>query len=98
MILIWRNHPLLPDILTLSGQARIILFRKVILVLITSISEAKAQPSALIEKVMAEKDVIFGKAGKPVPSLFGMSTLPCVLSVVPFDESFMPLCKRRGTL
>ena len=69
MILIWRNHPLLPDILTLSGQARIILFRKVILVLITNLSEAKAQPSALIEKVMTGEDVVIGKAGDPIAKL-----------------------------
>ena len=33
---------------------------------ITNISEAKAQLSALIEKVMAGEEVIIGKAGKPV--------------------------------
>jgi prevent-host-death family protein len=33
---------------------------------IVNISEAKAQLSALIEKVMAGEDVIIGKAGKPV--------------------------------
>ena len=33
---------------------------------ITNISEAKAQLSALIEKVMAGQEVIIGKAGKPV--------------------------------
>ena len=69
MILIWRNHHLLLDILTLSGQARIILFRKVILVLITNLSEAKAQPSALIEKVMTGEDVVIGKAGDPIAKL-----------------------------
>ena len=31
-----------------------------------NISEAKAQLSALIEKVMAGEEVIIGKAGKPV--------------------------------
>ena len=36
---------------------------------ITNISEAKAQLSALIEKVMAGEDVIVGKAGKPVAKL-----------------------------
>ena len=36
---------------------------------ITNISEAKAQLSALIEKVMAGEDVIIGKAGKPVAKL-----------------------------
>ena len=33
---------------------------------ITNISEAKAQLSALIERVMAGEDIIIGKAGKPV--------------------------------
>ncbi|WP_291319041.1 type II toxin-antitoxin system prevent-host-death family antitoxin [Desulfonatronospira sp.] len=33
---------------------------------ITNISEAKAQLSALIEKVMVGEEVIIGKAGKPV--------------------------------
>jgi len=37
--------------------------------LITNISEAKAQLSALIEKVMAGQEVIIGKAGKPVAKL-----------------------------
>lgn len=36
---------------------------------ITNISEAKAQLSALIERVMAGEDVIIGKAGKPVARL-----------------------------
>jgi len=36
---------------------------------ITNISEAKAQLSALIEKVTAGEDVIIGKAGKPVARL-----------------------------
>jgi len=36
---------------------------------ITNISEAKAQLSALIEKVLAGEDVIIGKAGKPVAKL-----------------------------
>lgn len=36
---------------------------------ITNISEAKAQLSALIEKVIAGEDVIIGKAGKPVARL-----------------------------
>lgn len=36
---------------------------------ITNISEAKAQLSALIEKVVAGEDVIIGKAGKPVARL-----------------------------
>jgi len=37
--------------------------------LITNITEAKAQLSALIEKVMSGQDVIIGKAGKPVAKL-----------------------------
>ena len=37
--------------------------------LLTNISEAKAQLSALIEKVMAGQEVIIGKAGKPVAKL-----------------------------
>jgi prevent-host-death family protein len=36
---------------------------------ITNISEAKAQLSALIEKVLAGEEVIIGKAGKPVARL-----------------------------
>lgn len=36
---------------------------------ITNISEAKAQLSALIEKVLAGEDVIIAKAGKPVARL-----------------------------
>ena len=37
--------------------------------LITNISKAKAQLSALIEKVMAGQEVIIGKAGKPVAKI-----------------------------
>jgi len=36
---------------------------------ITNISEAKAQLSALIERVLSGEDVIIGKAGKPVARL-----------------------------
>jgi prevent-host-death family protein len=36
---------------------------------ITNISEAKAQLSALIERVLAGDEVIIGKAGKPVVRL-----------------------------
>ena len=36
---------------------------------ITNISVAKAQLSALIEKVMTGQEVIIGKAGKPVAKL-----------------------------
>ena len=37
--------------------------------LTVNISEAKAQLSALIEKVLSGEDVIIGKAGKPVAKL-----------------------------
>ncbi len=37
--------------------------------LITNISDAKAQLSALIEKVRSGQEVIIGKAGKPVAKL-----------------------------
>ncbi len=37
--------------------------------LITNISKAKAELSALIEKVMAGQEIIIGKAGKPVAKL-----------------------------
>lgn len=37
--------------------------------LITNITEAKTQLSALIEKVMSGQEVIIGKAGKPVAKL-----------------------------
>ncbi|MGB5984948.1 MAG: type II toxin-antitoxin system prevent-host-death family antitoxin [Desulfobacterales bacterium] len=36
---------------------------------ITNISDAKAQLSALIQKVIAGQEVIIGKAGKPVAKL-----------------------------
>jgi prevent-host-death family protein len=36
---------------------------------VTNISEAKAQLSALVEKVLAGQEVIIGKAGKPVAKL-----------------------------
>ncbi len=36
---------------------------------ITNISDAKAQLSALIETVLSGKEVIIGKAGKPVVKL-----------------------------
>jgi len=42
---------------------------EVFIMKITNISEAKAQLSALIEKVLAGEDVIIGKAGKPVAKL-----------------------------
>ncbi|HIJ40854.1 MAG TPA: type II toxin-antitoxin system prevent-host-death family antitoxin [Deltaproteobacteria bacterium] len=37
--------------------------------IIANISEAKAQLSALIERVMAGQEVIIGKAGKPVAKI-----------------------------
>ena len=52
--------------------------------LVTNISEAKAQLSALIEKVQAGQEVIIGKAGKPVAKL------------VPFVRSEKP--RRPGAL
>jgi prevent-host-death family protein len=36
---------------------------------ITNISEAKAQLSALIERVLAGEEIIIGKAGRPVAKL-----------------------------
>lgn len=36
---------------------------------VTNISEAKAQLSALIEKVLSGHEVVIGKAGKPVAKL-----------------------------
>ena len=36
---------------------------------ITNISEAKAQLSALIDQVLSGKEVIIGKAGKPVAKI-----------------------------
>ena len=36
---------------------------------VTNISEAKAQLSALIEKVLTGEEIIIGKAGKPVAKL-----------------------------
>lgn len=52
---------------TRSGQT--ILKRKGLMMHIINISEAKAQLSALIEKVLAGEDVIIGKSGKPVARL-----------------------------
>jgi prevent-host-death family protein len=36
---------------------------------VTNISEAKAQLSALLEKMLAGEEVIIGKAGRPVAKL-----------------------------
>jgi prevent-host-death family protein len=54
------------DFMVWFGQT---IYQEVMSVLITNISEAKAQLSALIEKVMAGQEVIIGKAGKPVAKL-----------------------------
>mgnify|MGYP003566088017 CR=1 FL=1 len=54
------------DILVRSGQT---IFQEVRQMHITNISEAKAQLSALIEKVLSGEEVIIGKAGKPVAKL-----------------------------
>ena len=51
---------------------------------ITNITEAKAQLSALIEKVVHGEEVIIGKAGKPVAKL------------VPFERPSRP--RRPGAL
>lgn len=51
---------------------------------ITNISEAKSQLSALLEKVQKGKEVIIGKAGKPIAKL------------VPFEKS--DLRRQAGTL
>jgi len=45
------------------------IYQEVTVMLIANISEAKAQLSALVEKVMAGQEVIIGKAGKPVAKL-----------------------------
>ena len=45
---------------------------------ITNISDATAQLSALIEEVIAGKEVIIGKAGKPVAK------------IIPYDRSEEP--------
>ena len=49
---------------------------------ITNISEAKAQLSKLIEEVLDGKEVVIGKAGKPVAKLvpFELDTSPRDLS------------------
>ena len=52
--------------------------------MITNISKAKAQLSALIEKVRAGQEVVIGKAGKPVAKL------------VPYKRSQVP--RRPGAL
>ena len=69
------------DFLVWSGQTR---YEEVMDMLITNISEAKAQLSALIEKVRAGQEVIIGKAGKPVAKL------------VPYERSEKP--RRPGAL
>jgi prevent-host-death family protein len=54
------------DNLVWSGQTIIAEVKKMY---VTNISDAKAQLSALIEKVLAGEEVIIGKAGKPVAKL-----------------------------
>ena len=54
------------DNLVWSGQT---IFRGGEAMQVTNISEAKAQLSALIEKVLAGEEIIIGKAGKPVAKL-----------------------------
>ena len=54
------------DFLVWSGQT---ISKEVIEVIIANISDAKAQLSALIEKVAAGQEVIIGKAGRPVAKL-----------------------------
>lgn len=49
-----------------------------LIMVITNISHAKAQLSALVERVQAGEEVIIGKAGKPVAKL------------VPFEASEHP--------
>lgn len=44
---------------------------------IANISEAKAQLSALIEKVLSGEEVIIGKAGKPVARLIKYENNKC---------------------
>ncbi len=51
---------------------------------ITNISQAKAQLSALIERVLQGEEIIIGKAGKPVAKL------------VPFERAVVP--RRPGAL
>jgi len=55
------------DKMVWSGQT--ICMREGSIMQITNISEAKAQLSALIEKVIAGEEIIIGKAGKPVARL-----------------------------
>ena len=45
------------------------LYAEIIPMYITSITEAKAHFSALIEKVLAGEEIIIGKSGKPVAKL-----------------------------
>jgi prevent-host-death family protein len=50
-----------------SGLVR--LYKEIIPMYITNITEAKAHFSALIEKVLAGEEIIIGKSGKPVAKL-----------------------------
>jgi prevent-host-death family protein len=54
------------DLTSWSGLVRL---KKEATMPITNISEAKAQLSALIERVLAGEEIIIGKAGKPVARL-----------------------------
>jgi prevent-host-death family protein len=60
-------HEIPLDRMVWSGQT--ICMKEGSIMKITNISEAKAQLSALIEKVIAGEEVIIGKAGKPVARL-----------------------------
>ena len=59
------------DFQTRPGQT---MFHEVINMHITNISEAKAQLSALVEKVRDGQEVIIGKAGKPVAKIVRYET------------------------
>jgi prevent-host-death family protein len=50
-----------------SGLVR--LYKEIVPMYITNITEAKAHFSALIEKVLAGEEIIIGKSGKPVAKL-----------------------------
>jgi len=45
------------------------MFKEAIQMHITNITEAKAQFSALIEKVLNGEEIVIGKAGKPVAKI-----------------------------
>lgn len=64
---VYKNNPRQDDLITWSGLVR--LFSRRSTTQITNISEAKAQLSTLIERVVAGEEVIIGKAGKPIAKL-----------------------------